>query len=172
MMMALAGTIPFTALAQSDPGPATGGGINRSYDDGFVYVDSTGDAFGYTSFWGYQNSSQVQGSFLLFQSESYLDANTIQIITDSYDISGLFFPLPVAPYSGSPSGPGLTIPDAPFSRTIEDMTVPEPTSLSMLSATAFGLIIKACFKRAKSPTNNSLRTTWDGRCISVIADGI
>jgi len=162
MMIALAGTFQFAALAQSDPGPPTGSGINRSYDDGFVYVDSTGDAFGYTSFWGYQNSSQVQGSFLLFQSESYLDANTIQIVTDSYDISGLFFPLPVAPYSGSPSGPGLTIPDAPFSRTIEDMTVPEPTSFSMLSIAALVVISRVGFRISKSSPKPAASSGGEG----------
>ena len=152
MMMALAGTFQFTALAQSDPGPPTGGGINRSYDDGFVYVDSSGGAFGYTSFWGYQDSSQIVGSFLLFHSESNLDANTIQLITDSYDISGLIFP-PPAPYSGEPSGIGPVIPDAPFSRTVEDITVPEPSSFLMLSAAALVIVGRVCFERAKSPPN-------------------
>jgi hypothetical protein len=139
MMMALAGTFQLTVLAQSDPGPPTGGGINRSYDDGFVYVDFTGGAFGYTSFWGYQDSSQIAGSFLSFHSESYLDANTIQLITDSYDISGLLFP-PPAPYSGSASGFGPVIPDAPFSRTIEDIAVPEPALFSMFTVAGSVLI--------------------------------
>jgi hypothetical protein len=130
MMTAFAGVAPFAVLAQSDPGPATGGGINRSYDDGYVFVDSTGDSFGYTSNWGYQNVSQIQGNFLVFHSESSLDANTIQLITDAYDLGNLI--PPPAPYSGTFGGFGSVIPDSPFSRSIQDIAVPEPSSVIML----------------------------------------
>jgi len=54
----------------SSPGPATGGGVDRTYDDGFVHVDSSGDAGGQTWNWGYQNASQVQGSTLTMHSAS------------------------------------------------------------------------------------------------------
>jgi hypothetical protein len=40
---------------------ATGNPVAREYEDGFVRVDSTGNAGGYTSYWGYNNDSQVQG---------------------------------------------------------------------------------------------------------------
>lgn len=43
-------------------GSATGGGTDRFYDDGFVRVDSTGNAGGLTSYWGYDNASQVPGN--------------------------------------------------------------------------------------------------------------
>ena len=135
-MVAFAGMVPLAALAQSDPGPATGGGINRSYDDGYVFVDSTGDSSGYTSDWGYQNASQIQGDFLVFHSESNLDANTIQLITDTYDLGNLM--PPPAPYSGTFSGLGPVMPDAPFSRSIQDIAVPEPSSVIMFS---FGVLI-------------------------------
>jgi len=54
----------------SSPGPATGGGADRTYDDGFVHVDSSGDAGGQTWNWGYQNAKQVQGSTLTLHSAS------------------------------------------------------------------------------------------------------
>ena len=34
------------------------------YDDGYVRVDDTGNALGYTTFWGYDNASQLSGSTL------------------------------------------------------------------------------------------------------------
>lgn len=145
LILVLAGTFQFVARAQSNPGPSTGGGINRSYDDGFVYVDNTGNAGGYTSFWAYQDSSQIVGGFLLFHSESYLDANTIQLITDSYDISGISV-FPPAPYSGSPSGIGPTIRDVPFSRSIESIAVPEPTTFAIYILAATVLL---CRKRSR-----------------------
>ena len=52
------------------PGPATGGGLNRTYDDGFVGVDSSGNAGGKTWNWGYQNAGQVQGNSLVMHSSS------------------------------------------------------------------------------------------------------
>lgn len=53
--------------ARSDPGPATGAGLNRSYDDGYNKVDVTGNNHGpgfanTTWFWGYDNNSQIQPS--------------------------------------------------------------------------------------------------------------
>lgn len=37
-------------------------GTNYQYDDGFVFVDSSGNLLGQTWNWGYQNSSQVSGN--------------------------------------------------------------------------------------------------------------
>jgi len=54
----------------ASPGPATGGGAYRTYDDGFLRVDSSGDAGGRTWNWGYQNAGQVQGSTLTMHSSS------------------------------------------------------------------------------------------------------
>ena len=41
---------------------------NGLYDDGYVRVDNTGDAGGYTSYWGYDNASQISGSTLTMHS--------------------------------------------------------------------------------------------------------
>ena len=54
----------------TQPGPATGEGIDRTYDDGFVHVDSSGNAGGQTWNWGYQHSSQVQGDTVTMNAES------------------------------------------------------------------------------------------------------
>jgi hypothetical protein len=54
----------------ASPGPATGGGVNRTYDDGFVRVDSSGDTHNQTWNWGYQPGAQVQGSTLTLHSSS------------------------------------------------------------------------------------------------------
>ena len=54
------------ALVLMTPPPLEGSGstgnpVAREYEDGFVRVDSTGNAGGYTWYWGYNNDSQVQG---------------------------------------------------------------------------------------------------------------
>ena len=54
----------------ASPGPATGGGMNRTYNNGFVNVDSSGNAGGQTWNWGYQNPSQVQGNTMTFIASS------------------------------------------------------------------------------------------------------
>ena len=43
----------------TNPGPATGGGVDRTYDNGYVRVDSSGNAGGKTWYWGYDNGAQV-----------------------------------------------------------------------------------------------------------------
>ena len=44
-----------------NPGPAAGV-ANHTYDDGYVRVDSSGDAGGLTGNWGYRNASQFNAS--------------------------------------------------------------------------------------------------------------
>lgn len=56
--------------AQSAPGAATGAAVNRSYDNGFNRVDSTGNAGDSTANWGYQSSTQVQANELAMTSAS------------------------------------------------------------------------------------------------------
>jgi hypothetical protein len=46
------------------PPPSAGSAVNRGYLDGFVNVDSSGNAGGQTWNWGYQNASQVSGGML------------------------------------------------------------------------------------------------------------
>ena len=43
----------------ANPGPATGGGLDRVYDDGYVKVDSSGNGGGQTWNWGYQRDRQA-----------------------------------------------------------------------------------------------------------------
>jgi hypothetical protein len=49
-----------------NPGLAVGD-ANHTYNDGYVLVDSSGDAGGLTRYWGYQNSSQVVRSTVAMQ---------------------------------------------------------------------------------------------------------
>lgn len=49
------------AVTGSNPGQTNVAGVNHFYDDGYVRVDDTGNAQGYTSYWGYQNASQFDG---------------------------------------------------------------------------------------------------------------
>ena len=45
-------------LPQGATGATGTPGVDHVYDDGYVKVDATGNAQGYTSFWGYQSASQ------------------------------------------------------------------------------------------------------------------
>jgi hypothetical protein len=63
-------------------GPATGGGIDRSYDDGYNRVDSSGNKDGLTWFWGYKNQSQVVGDTLVMRSTSIAPINSKTIDGD------------------------------------------------------------------------------------------
>ncbi len=69
-------------LNSASAGPATGGGVNRNYADGYVHVDSSGNAGGQTWNWGYQNASQVQGGTLTMHSASITGNNTSSQNTD------------------------------------------------------------------------------------------
>ncbi len=44
------------------PAPSSGGAADRTYGDGFVKVDSSGNQGGLTWNWGYKNNSQVPGN--------------------------------------------------------------------------------------------------------------
>lgn len=45
-------------VSGSDPGTPGIGGLNHTYDNGYVRLDDTGNAGGYTSNWGYESASQ------------------------------------------------------------------------------------------------------------------
>jgi hypothetical protein len=63
--------------------------INRPpgvYDDGYVREDNTGNAFGQTGYWGYNNSSQLVGSKLTLQNTTSYSAS------GSSEASGSVFP--------------------------------------------------------------------------------
>lgn len=57
-------------ISGSNPGATGVHGVDHFYDDGYVRVDDFGNAEGYTTFWGYQNSSQVSGQNLLYHGSS------------------------------------------------------------------------------------------------------
>ena len=46
-------------FAALPPPPSAGGAVNRQYTDGFVNLDSSGNAGGQTWNWGYRNASQI-----------------------------------------------------------------------------------------------------------------
>jgi hypothetical protein len=57
-------------ISGSNPGATGVPGVEHIYDDGYVRVDDFNNAGGYTTYWGYQNASQVSGQNLLFHSSS------------------------------------------------------------------------------------------------------
>ncbi len=64
-------------------GPATGGGLDRVYDDGFVKLDVSGNAGGKTWNWGYNNSSQVVGDAIeQHRTIGPRDGSTTELDTD------------------------------------------------------------------------------------------
>ena len=61
----------------SNPGPATGGAVDRTYDNAYNRVDITGNDHGpgfqnTTWNWGYRNAGSVQGNQMVFTSSSSL----------------------------------------------------------------------------------------------------
>src|SRR4051812_11189102 len=60
----------FGNSAVVDPGPAAAG-ANYNYNDGYVRVDSSGNAGGLTWNWGYQNASQVVGGTMEFHAVQF-----------------------------------------------------------------------------------------------------
>ena len=142
----------FTGTGFLAPSPASAGpAVNRTYSDGFVNVDSSGNAGNLTWNWGYQHSGQWVGDTLQMHDTSvsggsvnddpnlgfevsyvrdlgheswgrwgiklafgYTDMdmrNSVQLITDTYQLGGV--KPPIAPYSGSFSGPGVVIGSSP-----------------------------------------------------------
>ncbi|MDB6015688.1 MAG: hypothetical protein JWR19_177 [Pedosphaera sp.] len=69
--------------APVNPGPAAGG-ANHNYNDGYVRLDSSGDAGGLTWNWGYQNAGQVVGNTMEFHAlqSSSPAASTSDSVTD------------------------------------------------------------------------------------------
>jgi hypothetical protein len=63
-------TGPAVLAAPSPPPPSAGPAVNRAYSDGFVNVDSSGNAGNLTWNWGYQNPSQISGDTVLMHAAS------------------------------------------------------------------------------------------------------
>lgn len=68
--------VPGAGNQPGNPGPPTGANFNRTYEDGYNWVDSTGNAFGYTSYWGYDHASQVQNNAVVMHSSSSTGVST------------------------------------------------------------------------------------------------
>jgi hypothetical protein len=147
------------------PGPGAGLALNHQYNDGFVNVDSSGNAGGVTWNWGYQHASQYSGGDILMHAtgagggseehssddpnpgfdfsyvrdighyswgqlgikiaSGYTHLNVrdgdplsskVESLTDAYALNGVI--PPVAPYTGSFSGPGPVLGSEPISRTL------------------------------------------------------
>jgi formylglycine-generating enzyme required for sulfatase activity len=84
-----------------------------NYDDGYVLVDSSGNAGGYTRYWGYDNSSQIVNGLLVLHRQ----LNLTEVLVDKYSFPTGYTP-PPAPYEGRFSGLGPPIVASPFSSTI------------------------------------------------------
>jgi len=63
-----------SGLGAAPAGPSAGGAVDRRYNDGFVNVDSSGNAGGQTWNWGYQHPSQVSGDTLLMHATTISSA--------------------------------------------------------------------------------------------------
>src|SRR5437762_2350007 len=72
------------ALSGKDPGPMGVSGANHEFDDGYVRVDNTGNAGGFTSYWGYQNVSQYDAGAqtLTFHTATSLSASSSAVQRD------------------------------------------------------------------------------------------
>jgi hypothetical protein len=68
--------VNFTSLrgypSPSQPSPGAGGGLDRTYDDGFVRKDASGNAGGQTWNWGYEHDSQIAGGAVQYHSVTAL----------------------------------------------------------------------------------------------------
>ena len=68
------------APTSTNPGPAgSASGTNHSYGDGYIHPDAGTGIDGHTAFFGFDNSSQVQGNSLVFHG----DGGTVSTLSDS-----------------------------------------------------------------------------------------
>ena len=70
------GNVRTPGAAGRGPGPATGGDVDRFYDDGYNRVDVSGNTDNLTWFWGYKNASQIQGDTLVMHSSTAKGINS------------------------------------------------------------------------------------------------
>jgi hypothetical protein len=79
--------VPGHGFQQANPGPATGGGVNRTYEDGYVWVDNNNNSHlgqPLTWYWGYDSSSQASrpGYILMHSSTATAPAPTSRDLDD------------------------------------------------------------------------------------------
>jgi len=137
--------IQATASSDCDPGPESGGGIDRIYDDGYVRVDFGGNLGGLTWNWGYDSPDQVQGDMIFFTCLTDMEGGAQQLLTDAFSLGGIT--APSAPYFGSFAGPGPLISDNPLFRSIT--VVPEPTSVLLMAVGAVALLLNLLRSRRR-----------------------
>ncbi len=63
------------AVSGSNVGPTNNPAADHFYDDGYVRVDQTTNAQGYTSFWGYRNTNQFNGGQVLMHGSTGFNLN-------------------------------------------------------------------------------------------------
>lgn len=66
--------------SRANPGPATGSGINRTYDDGYNKVDSQNGQDGFTWNWAYKNPSQIPGNDTVVMHSTFAQASASKTI--------------------------------------------------------------------------------------------
>jgi len=73
-------------ISGSQPGPAGVPKADHFYDDGYVRVDQTGNAQGYTSFWGYNDPAQNAGGnqLLMHSATSFSTSQSAKESDDPY----------------------------------------------------------------------------------------
>ncbi len=80
------------SVSGSQPGLPGVSGVDHIYDDGYVRVDQTGNAQGYTSYWGYNSASQIGGPSTA-QTLTFHSANSFNLPSGNSRASD-------APYTG------------------------------------------------------------------------
>lgn len=77
------------AVSGTQPGAVGVSGVNHTYQDGYVKVDDTQNAGGLTSYWGYENASQVSGGQLLMHSTDSFSTGSSRTSADAGPQIGL-----------------------------------------------------------------------------------
>lgn len=86
--------------ALANPGPATGGAVDRTYDNGYNRVDAGGNPDGTTVHWGYLDAGQIVGNHLV------LSAGSTSATASIDDAANFIEPSGNLEYRGSMGGLG------------------------------------------------------------------
>jgi formylglycine-generating enzyme len=113
LLTACAVVISISALAQGTPRYTLDGDL-YNYDDGYVLVDSTGNAGGYTRYWGYDNASQIVNGLLVLHRQ----LRPSEVLVDEYSFPEGVVSVPPPGYQGRFSVFGTPLVASPFSSTI------------------------------------------------------
>lgn len=186
----------FSGVGGYAPPGSPGSGI---YNDGFVGVDNSHNAGGYTTYWGYNSASQVSGGNILMHSstsaaidtgnndtgpqngfelsyeqplgggqhwhwgleaaanwadisltDNHPFAGSVVTTTDAYSLNGST--APVAPYTGTASGPEPLLGATPVSHSVNTVqNAAEITGSRKLDANLFGFRLGPYFELPVCP---------------------